>query len=40
VKDNDVAPWGATFKDGYYAAVICDAILESAEKRQHVDIKY
>jgi hypothetical protein len=40
VNDNEVAPWGATFEDGYYAAVICDAILESAEKRIHVDIKY
>jgi predicted dehydrogenase len=40
VKDNDVAPWGATFVDGYRAAVVCDAILESADKRQHVDIKY
>ncbi|MGD8538197.1 MAG: Gfo/Idh/MocA family oxidoreductase [Candidatus Aminicenantes bacterium] len=40
VNDRDVAPWGATFEDGYNAAVICDAILESAEKRQHVDIKY
>jgi len=40
VKDSDVAPWGATFEDGYCAAVICDAILESAEKRIHVDITY
>jgi predicted dehydrogenase len=40
VNDKDVAPAGATFEDGYCAAVICDAILESAEKRIHVDIKY
>jgi predicted dehydrogenase len=28
VNDKDVAPYGATFEDGYRAAVICDAILE------------
>ena len=40
VNDTDVAPYGATFEDGYRTAVICDAILESAEKRRHVDILY
>jgi hypothetical protein len=40
VNDIDVDPWGATFKDGYYAAIICDAILESAALRKHVDIQY
>jgi len=40
VNDKDVAPYGATFTDGYRAAVVCDAILESAEKRRHVDIQY
>jgi predicted dehydrogenase len=40
VNDKDVAPHGATFEDGYKAAVICDAILESANTRRHVDIKY
>lgn len=40
VNDKDVAPHGATFQDGYRAAVICDAILESAEKRKHVDVQY
>ena len=40
VNDKDVAPYGATFTDGYRAAVVCDAILESAEKRKHVDIQY
>ncbi|HLF91850.1 MAG TPA: Gfo/Idh/MocA family oxidoreductase [Planctomycetota bacterium] len=38
--DKDVAPYGATFEDGYRCAVICDAILKSAETRKHVDIKY
>lgn len=40
VNDKDVAPHGATFEDGYKAAVICDAILKSANTRRHVDIKY
>ena len=31
---------GATFEDGYRAAVICDAILESARRKCQVDIKY
>ena len=35
-----VAPHGATFEDGYRAAVICDAILESARTKRQVDIKY
>ena len=40
VNDKDVAPYGATFEDGYRAAVICDAIVESAAKKKQVDIKY
>ena len=40
VNDKDVAPIGADFEDGYRAAVICDAILESAETRRQVDCKY
>ena len=40
VNGGDVAPYGATFKDGYRAAVICDSIAESAAKKTHVDIKY
>ncbi len=38
--DKDVAPYGATFEDGYRAAVICDAIVESAATKKQVDIKY
>ena len=30
VNDQDVAPLGATFEDGYRAAVVGDAIAESA----------
>ena len=29
--DADVAPFGATFEDGYRAAEVCDAIVRSAE---------
>ncbi len=39
VNDKDVAPYGATFEDGYRAAVICDAILEAAATKKQVDIK-
>jgi predicted dehydrogenase len=40
VNDKEVGPHGATFEDGYKAAVIADAIIESAEGKQIVDIKY
>jgi len=40
VNNKEVGPHGASFKDGYKAAVICDAIVESANSKRHVDIKY
>jgi predicted dehydrogenase len=40
VNNKEVGPHGATFEDGYRAAVICDAILKSAELKKQVDIKY
>ena len=40
VNDKKVAPYGATFEDGYRAAVICDALIESAAAKKQVDIKY
>jgi predicted dehydrogenase len=40
VNDKEVGPHGATFEDGYKAAVICDAIVDSANSRRHVDINY
>jgi predicted dehydrogenase len=40
VNNKDVAPYGATFDDGYKNAVICDAILKSAETGRQVEIKY
>ena len=40
VNDKNVAPFGATFEDGYRCAVICDAILESAISRCQVDVQF
>ena len=40
VNNKDVAPYGATFVDGYRNNVICDAIAESAQTGRLVDIKY
>ncbi len=38
--NGEVAPYGATFEDGYRAAVICDAILSSAETGSRTKIEY
>ncbi|GIK56862.1 MAG: Gfo/Idh/MocA family oxidoreductase [Chloroflexi bacterium] len=40
VNDRPVGPHGATFEDGYKTAVICDAIVQSAETKRQVDIRY
>jgi predicted dehydrogenase len=40
VNNKDVAPYGATFVDGYRNAVICDAIVESSRSERAVDIAY
>jgi predicted dehydrogenase len=40
VNDKEVGPHGATFEDGYRAAVICDAIVESAKSKKQIDISY
>ncbi len=40
VNNKPVAPWGATFEDGYRNAVICDAIIKSAQSGRTVDVKY
>jgi predicted dehydrogenase len=40
VNDKPVSPIGADFEDGYRTAVICDAILASAESKRQVDCKY
>ena len=38
--DREIAPYGATFEDGYRAAVVCDAIAASARERTQVRITY
>jgi predicted dehydrogenase len=38
--DADVAPFGATFEDGYRAAEVCDAIVRSAESGHREEIVY
>jgi len=40
VNNKEVAPYGATFEDGYKTAVICDAIQQSAEDCRYIDIRY
>jgi predicted dehydrogenase len=40
VNDQDVAPYGATFEDGYRTAVVCDAIAQAAATKRQVDIEY
>lgn len=40
VNDKDVAPIGADFEDGYRCAVVCDAIVASAENKRQVDCNY
>jgi len=40
INNESVAPYGADFVDGYRNAVICDAIVASAQGRRTVDIKY
>ena len=40
VNDKDVAPYGATFEDGYRADCVIAAILESAATKRQVDVTY
>jgi predicted dehydrogenase len=40
VNNSEVGPHGATFEDGYRAAVVADAIVASAQNKKQVDIKY
>ena len=40
VTGGSVEPWGATFEDGYRAAVVSDAIVESSRTGRRVDIAY
>jgi predicted dehydrogenase len=38
--DTDVAPYGATFEDGYRAAEVCDAIVRSSDGGERVAVSY
>ena len=38
--ETPVAPYGATFEDGYRAAEVCDAILRSSESGKKERIEY
>ena len=40
VNDKDVAPYGATFLDGYRTDCITAAILESAASKRQIDVHY
>jgi len=40
VNDEDIAPYGATFEDGYKCNVIMDAIIKSAQEGKKVIIQY
>ncbi|HJX48521.1 MAG TPA: Gfo/Idh/MocA family oxidoreductase [Gaiellaceae bacterium] len=40
VEDADVAPYGATFEDGYRAAEVCDAIVRSAGSGERAKVSY
>ncbi len=40
VNDKEVGPHGATFEDGYKAAVVCDAVVRAAEAGRSVDLNY
>ncbi len=39
-EDGEVAPFGATFEDGYRAAVVCDAIGRTASSGRREEIAY
>ena len=39
-EDGEVAPYGATFEDGYRAAEVCDAIVRSHERGKREEIGY
>ena len=38
--DRDVAPYGATFEDGYRASEVCDAIVRSSAEGSRIPIAY
>ena len=40
VNKKEVAPYAATFEDGYRNNVICDAIAESAATKRQIEVKF
>jgi predicted dehydrogenase len=38
--NTEVAPYGATFEDGYRASEICDAIVRSGDSGERETIRY
>jgi len=40
VNDKPVAPYGATFEDGYRAQVIMDAVVRSSQTGQRIDLTF
>jgi predicted dehydrogenase len=38
--DTDIAPYGATFEDGYRAAEVADAIVRSGETGMRETLSY
>jgi predicted dehydrogenase len=40
VGDDEVAPYGATFEDGYRAAEVCDAIVRSSDRGRREELSY
>ncbi|HHX65317.1 MAG TPA: Gfo/Idh/MocA family oxidoreductase [Chloroflexi bacterium] len=40
VNDDPIAPYGATFEDGYRALAVAEAVLESADNGRQVEISY
>ena len=39
-EDGEIAPYGATFEDGYRAAEVCDAIVRSSESGTREQVSY
>jgi predicted dehydrogenase len=39
-EDGEIAPYGATFEDGYRAAEVCDAIVRSSESGMREQVSY
>jgi predicted dehydrogenase len=39
-EDGEIAPYGATFEDGYRAAEVCDAIVRSSESGRREEVSY